>query len=485
MAETAVAIFARGLAPAAKAAPNGPLSSVDSNRGWFPILRESFAGAWQRNETVTVDTALTNPVLFRCITVIANDIAKLRLRLVQQDEDGVWTEAAANSPFWGVLKKPNLYQTRIQFVASWLQSKLAWGNTYVLKERDARGVVTALHVLDPGRVKVLVAANGDVYYQLDRDDLANLTTTRPAVPASEIIHDRWNTLFHPLVGLSPIYACGLAALQAQEIQNSSIKFFRNGARPGGILSAPEFIDDVTAERLKKHWEENFTGDAAGKVAVLGDGLKYEAMAFNAVDSQLIDRLKWSGSTICGTFGVPTYMAGVGEAPLNNNVQSLLELYYAQCLQPLIEAFEECLDEGLGLIAPKEGGRQLGTEFDLDDLLRMDSATLVKTLTEGLKGIYKPNEARARLNLKKVPGGDDVFLQQQNFSLSALAKRDAKDDPFSTGSGDAAGADEAPPNPANDDEAVQAAQAEAAEARAAAWRASVLYGARKRVAHARR
>ncbi|WP_416380911.1 hypothetical protein, partial [Klebsiella pneumoniae] len=33
------------------------------------------------------------------------------------------------------------------------------------------------------------------------------------VPAREVIHDRFNCLFHPLIGLSPIYAAGLAAMQ--------------------------------------------------------------------------------------------------------------------------------------------------------------------------------------------------------------------------------------------------------------------------------
>jgi phage portal protein BeeE len=34
------------------------------------------------------------------------------------------------------------------------------------------------------------------------------------VPASEIIHDTYITPFHPLIGLSPIYACGLSACTA-------------------------------------------------------------------------------------------------------------------------------------------------------------------------------------------------------------------------------------------------------------------------------
>ena len=36
-----------------------------------------------------------------------------------------------------------------------------------------------------------------------------------------------NCLYHPLVGLSPIYACGLAAQQGLAIQNGSTEFFGN------------------------------------------------------------------------------------------------------------------------------------------------------------------------------------------------------------------------------------------------------------------
>lgn len=225
-----------------------PAQAVDTNRGWWPLVRETFAGAWQRNaEPVKLDTALSNPVLFRCVSLISGDIAKMRCRLVEQTPDGIWEEAESPA-FSPVLRKPNRYQNRIQFFASWVISKLTTGNTLVLKERDNRGVVVALHILDWSRVTPLVAPDGSVYYRISRDDLAGVPQDLDAIPASEVIHDRWNTMFHPLVGLSPIYACGLAALQAQEIQSNSTKFFRNGSRPGGVLTAPAHIEDDTAAR---------------------------------------------------------------------------------------------------------------------------------------------------------------------------------------------------------------------------------------------
>lgn len=431
-------VFGRELGRREKA-----LAPVDNRGGWWPVVRESFAGAWQQNIEVKLDSVLANSAVFRCVSLIASDVAKMRIRLVQVDKDGIWSETD-NPAYSPVLRKPNRYQNRIQFFTNWMESKLTRGNTYVLKERDNRGVVVRLYILDPSRVKPLVADDGSVFYELQQDTLAGQGEDAVTVPAREIIHDRWNTLFHPLVGLSPIFANGLAAAQGQAIQNMSAGFFQNGAQPGGVLTAPGSIAEDTAQRLKEHWEANFSGKNRGRVAVLGDGLHYEPMTAKAVDAQLVEQLKWSAETVCSVFGVPAYKAGVGPAPAYNNVEALNQQYYSDCLQIHIESVELCLDEGLELKGP------YGTEFDIDDLLRMDTATQIDALTKATTGgLMKPDEGRKKLGLKPVVGGDAVYLQQQNYSLAALARRDAQADPFSPA---APGPAEAPDTPANDDEA---------------------------------
>ncbi len=404
------------------------LSGVDNRGGWWPVVRESVSGAWQRNITVTVEDALQYWTPFRCISIIAGDFAKLRPKLVEQKKiGGIWTEIREET-YSRLLDKPNRNQTRIQFFRNWMESKLTRGNTYVLKERARDGTVVALYVLDPYRVYPLINEFGDVFYELLRDDFVGFAGHRMLVPASEIIHDRWNTLYHPLVGISPLYAAGINALAARKIEENSARLFANGARPGGIITAPTHIPDDAAKRAKEYWDENFTGENAGKVAVLGDGMEYKEIAMNAVDSELIEQLKWNDLAIAGIFGVPAYKLNIGNVPISNNVQALNQLYYSDTLQPHIEDIELLLDEGLGLT--KERSRTIGVEFDLDDLMRMDTAMLGKTVGELVKnGILKPDEARAKLGYDVVPGGDTPYLQHQNYSLAALAKRDAKDDPF--------------------------------------------------------
>jgi hypothetical protein len=159
--------------------------------------------------------------------------------------------------------------------------------------------------------------------------------------------------------------------------------------------------------------------------VLGNDLKFsEFPAMNAVDAQLIDQLKWGDEKICSVFHVPPYMVGVGSMPTYNNIEALNQQFYAQCLQFHIESLELCLKEGLEIADP------LYIESDLDGLLRMDSATKMKTATDGVKGgIYTPNEARAMFDKGPVAGGDTIYLQEQDHALEALAKRDAGPDPF--------------------------------------------------------
>lgn len=411
-------------------AAQGQLQSVQSRGGWWPIVGESYSGAWQQNVEVALDNVMTFSAVYACVTVPANDIAKLRIKLMQQDasDPAIWREVESPS-FSPVLRKPNRYQNRIQFLHSWVVSRRMHGNTYVLLHRDNRQVVVGMYVLDPTRCRPLVAPNGDVYYELKTDHLSGITDPAVFVPAREIMHDRMNTLYHPLVGISPISACGIAAVQGLNIQNNSALFFGNGSTPGGVLTAPGTIAQATADRLKDYWDTNFTGENVGKVAVLGDGLKYEQLTMSAVDSQLIEQLKWTAENVCTAFHMPPYKIGIGPPPNYSNIDALNQQYYSETLQEIIECIELLCDEGLGLTATDQ---RYGVELDVRNLSRMDTTSRVTAARESLNGGMTVNEARRDyFDLPPVAGGDTVYLQQQNYSLEALAKRDASPDPFGT------------------------------------------------------
>ena len=413
---------------------------IDNGLGWRSIIHEPYTGAWQRNDEIHASDMRSFFAIYSCITLIAGDISKLKARVMALGSDGVMVERETPD----ALKRPNRYQNHIQFKQWWETSKLSQGNAYGLKQRGRSGRVEAIYILDPDRVTPLIADDGSVYYELSTDRLNGVDEASITVPASEVIHDRYQPQTHPLIGVSPIAAAALSGKLGLRIQQDSQTFFGNGARPGGILVAPGAISEDTATRLKQHWDDNYSGANSGKVAVLGDGLKFEPMRATSVDSQLVEQLKLSAEVVCSCFHVPPFKIGFGTLP-SGKVEEMNLIYYSDCLQVLIEEFEQCMTDGLAL------PNTHSVELDIDSLWRMDSESKYRMLSEAIKGVMAPNEARRRVNLKPVDGGDSVYMQQQNYSLEALARRDAQDDPF--------GSSAPAPEPVVEDEETKRMQAE--------------------------
>ncbi len=444
----------RAVAVREKAAPKA-LQSVDDGGGWMNVWSGGGYSPWQMTQGFQLDIDCTpqrlqsNWVVFACQTLIAGDLGKLRIALVELT-DGVWQETTS-TPYNRLLIKPNGYQTWQQFIEYWSASKQRRGNTYVLLERDNATRVRAMYVLNPDRVTPLVAPDGSVFYRLQTDDLATVPDGEVIVPASEIIHDRFNCLFHPLVGLSPLYAATLAATSGLTMQEQAAVFFNNGSRPGGILTTPGPLMPEQAKLYKAEWETNFGGGNRGRTAVLGNGLKYDAIRENAVDSELVALLKMSAEMICSVHHVPAYKVGVGTTPIQSAADVLNQIYYDNCLQQLIKAIESLLDEALEL--DNVGARSLRSRFDMTDLIRMDGIKQIEYAAKAVeRGIFSINEGRRLFNQPPVKGGEEPLSQQQYFPISMLREFHMQE------MANAKTAAEAPPPaPANEDNADAAAQ----------------------------
>lgn len=390
-------------------------------RGWRRIIQEPFSGAWQMNVNEDRGTLICYPTLYACLNRISQDIGKLPYLLKRELDNRIWQTDKTNTAYWPVLRKPNHYQTAQQFREAWLLSKLQHGNTYVLKQYDDRGVVVKMYILDPCRVLPMVSDTGDVFYQINYPEAANLLPREyPAeqltIPARDVIHDRLNCFHHQLIGVPPLCAAYWPAVKNLKILKNSATFFGNGASPGGILTAPAGMSETDAAAVKEYWNTEFSGDNSGKVAVIGADMKFTAFAFKAADSQLVEQMRYSDEQICQPFGIPPFKIGIGSIPAGLGVDAINQLYYADALQAHIEAMEALLDEGLN-ITKNANNERLGVELDLEPLLRMDVGKQADVATKLVGGrIETPNEGRFRFNLAPLEGGDTVYLQQQDLPL---------------------------------------------------------------------
>lgn len=393
------------------------LSQVGGWRDGWRIISEPFAGAWQRNQSEVVGDVLTYPTLYACIMRIAKDIGKLPFRVMRQ-ENGIWVDASLPEVA-DVLAAPNQYQTPQQFREAWQLSKLTQGNAYVLKSFDGAGRVDGLYPLDPTRVMPLVSDSGAVFYRLNSSDSERLDPADPqsTLPARFVIHDREITLHHPLIGVPPLAAASWPAVKNLRILRSNAEFFANNAQPGGILVAPGQISNETADRIKRYWEEKFSGNNSGRIAVLGDDLKFVSLAAKSIDSQMVEQLRYSDTQICQPFGMPAFKVGIGDAPAGYKPDDINVQYHADALSDRIEHMETLLSRGLGVEEP------FRIEMDLDPLWRMDEGKRAEVETKLVGKIKMPDESRRRLNLPPTPGGDTLWGQHQDYPLGVLAERD--------------------------------------------------------------
>lgn len=394
------------------------LSPVENRGGWYPLVREPFSGAWQRNLEERQETVLCYPTLYACLSRISQDMGKLPFRLMRRDDNGIWN-SVDNPAYSPVMNKPNGYQTAQQFREAWTLSKLIHGNAYILKQRDARRVVTRLYVLDPCNVMPLVSDDGQVFYQLNYGSKENLLPEAyPAeqlvIPASEIIHDRMNCFHHQLVGVPPLCAAHWPAVKNLKILRNAAEFFGNASQPGGILTAPAGISNDDATAIKQFWDANYSGRNRGKIAVLGADMKFTSFAQNSADSQLVEQMKYSDEQVCQPFHIPPFIVGIGSIPAGLKVDDMMNVYLSLALQGHIEAMEYLLDEGLGISAP------LGVDMDTEPLLRMDTEKRAQVWGKLVNdGISAPNEARREFNLGGLQGGDTVYMQQQDYPLDQV------------------------------------------------------------------
>jgi HK97 family phage portal protein len=393
--------------------------------GGYGMAHEPFSGAWQRNITNASPrdpNLLAFSAVYACVTIISQDIAKLPLRVMKLLADGITEVINKLSPYDRLLRKPNDYQSRIEFMQLYQACRLIRGNVYVFKEFDQRGVPVKFHLLHPDRVQVLVEpVSKEVYYRytpygqdmtlgMDRLGMLDGTIT---IPSRYVIHDRINCLWHPLIGTSPLFAAAVTSMTGARILMNSESLFANMARPAGVLSAPATISDITAERLKREFEANYSAGNIGKTAVLGDGLNWQPMVMTSTDAQLIEQLKWTIEDVARAFRVPMYLlADLAKMTYKNNEQAQ-QAYYQGCLQYHIESTEVKLtndfdmDEDIEYVA-----------FNTRVMFRMDMSERFAAYKEGIMaGVLAPNEARAWENLGPVEGGKEPRMQMQMVPLS--------------------------------------------------------------------
>lgn len=351
---------------------------------------------------VSLDTALTVPAVQSAIRVISEAAASLEPRVMMTSEGG--EVQVKDHPVAQLLAgQPN-----------------SWSSTYEL----IRDLVATALCYDKGAVAWVSRVDGDIreivryepaYYVVDystdgRQEPSYRINNDP-IPQEDIIHLR-----SPF-SRSPLSLASEAIGTAKQLEKYLFTFFKNAARPGGVIETPKTMGDEGVKKMLLAWRSAHSGpENAGRTPVLYDGASFRQMGMTSTDSQFMENRKEQVVEIARAFRVPPSMLFELDRATWSNSEQMGKEFLTYCLEPWLQALEGAMRRALFTADERQDYRIV---FDRDDLTRADltaRATAISSLISSR--VINPNEGRNWLGLPSYDGGDKFENPHINTSAPA-------------------------------------------------------------------
>lgn len=349
--------------------------------------------------SITPEAAREAPTVYACTRLISQSVARMEWRVMRR-EGGIPVPAREH-PLYRLLNvEPNDYMGALVWRESMLLDCLLYGNAYSVIERDAAGRVVGLHKLRADSVEVSRGADGmPVYtYNSARWDRR---TSGEVYQGFNIFHLRAPSL-DGLLGETPIYLVRNIIGVELEAEKFVASFFRNGARPAGIIKVAGTITEEALKRLRQSWQA-ITGGAenAGRVAILESGYQWESVSVNPEEAKLVELRSFCRSQIAAAFNVPVHMVGDATKTSYASAEQADAEFVKHCLSNWASRFEEECARKL-----VRSGEPIETHISFDALLRGDLSSRFAAYSTALNnGFLTINEVRERENYAPIDGGD--------------------------------------------------------------------------------
>lgn len=304
------------------------------------------------------------------------------------------------------------------FGYKFLLSEMLRGNALVRVDAlDGRSMIRNVTLLNPDEVTAKRDPESGVwsFYSLQGDPMLPFNKK----PEGGIIHRRAFAQPGQLLGLSVVanHARTLGVSIAAE--QFGADFFGDGAHPTSVLTTDRPVNEEQAKTIKERFVNAIRGSR--EPAVLGAGLKYQAIQVAPNESQFLETQKFTAAEICRMIGPGVaemlgYETGGPMTYANVQSRSLHLLIYA--IDPWLVRLEKLISD---MFLP----RPQYVRFNRDALLRM-------TATDRW-GVYESrvrlaaatiNEIRAEENEPPVTWGDAPFMPSFGpAAAAALLKAD--------------------------------------------------------------
>lgn len=387
-----------------------PFSAKGDTRERLSLTEQrSRVGDIDAGVPVNETTVLNLSAAWACVNLLAGTIASLPLMVYRTDPNGD-RAVAKDHPLYRVLHdSPNLDQTAMDFFEGGVAALELRGNMHARIGRLGDRIVSLSPIARPS---VRRTSSGALRYSWSEDG------KHYDEPAENVLHVR-GFGGSPLGGLSTI-AFGRQVFGVSSAAHlSAARTFRNGARPGIILSFKEWLKKEQRDPLEKALEDKFTGAINdGRPFVAEGGSTVQTLGFSPEDTQLLASRGFGVEEVCRFFGVPPHMVGHTEKSTSwgTGLKDQTEGFVKFALRKRLKRIEQAVMKQL--LTPADRAAGIVVEFNLEGLLRGDSEGRASFYESGLRnGWTTINEVRRREGLPPVEGGDVPRMQMQNVPIT--------------------------------------------------------------------
>lgn len=388
------------------------------------ILFVTTASTTSAGRPVDMSVLTRNSTVMACVGVKARSIGQLPVRIVAEVEPGVFVDAvrsekvgardkAKAKSVYSLLTNPNNFQTTYEFWYQWMMWHELSGEAFTLwwrKDQDSSTQTPLeMYILDSTLIAATITPTRYPSYRLSTPSYG--FSKDDPLASHQVMHVK-DQAWQGSAGFNKgILASELVGLD-QDIDLYANYIMQNGAKPSGLFVTEAVIPDAKykeiAARIKEAWNQ-MTGSRttdqskAGQGMLLDSGMKYTPIDMLTLQDADAAKLKeQTMKRICGLFGVPYAMLGIGESKYNNT-QTMLDEFYKSTMYPVLVNIQQKLKQHLF-----NGHPSLFVEFDTRDFLKgapLDQMNFVAAAVGN--GIMTPNEARAYINMPNIPGADEL------------------------------------------------------------------------------
>jgi HK97 family phage portal protein len=321
--------------------------------------------------------------------------------------------------------------TSFVFREAQISDCLLYGNSFAYISRSASGLPIALERLRPDLCYLQRDPQNQPYYQYwtgKADEKASEEIKQRKFRPYDILHVVGPSA-DGLLGEAPIHRMRDLIGMELELQEFTSRFFSQNCRPAGVLSMPGRLSAEGANRLREAFNRVHSGaQGAGKIAILEEGLRFEAISTNAKDSDLDSMKKFCRQQIAAAFNVPSHRVGDNDGVSYSSAEQANAVFVQSTLAGWAARLEQEVNRKL-----LKRGDDVTTRISFDDLLRGDMSTRFSAYAVAVtNGILTPNEIREREGLPAVEGGESIRLPLNTSTPTAAASAaPALQDPAST------------------------------------------------------